>query len=44
MRWGSWASTYGNMAGDLNYFMYYERVLEVNEILQIYNNTKNRFQ
>lgn len=44
MRWGSWTSTYGNLEGDLNCFLYYERVLSDDEILQIYNGTRRRFQ
>lgn len=44
MRWGSWTGGYGNMEGDLNCFLYYERVLSDDEILQIYNGTRRRFQ
>jgi hypothetical protein len=44
MRWGSWTGGYGNMEGDLNHFMYYERVLSDDEILQVYNATKTRYQ
>ena len=43
MTWGSWTSTYGNMSGYLNLYMYYERVLTDDEILQVYNATKTRF-
>ena len=32
------------MEGDLNFFLYYERVLSDDEILQIYNGTRRRFQ
>jgi len=44
MRWGSWTNTYGNLEGDLNHFIYYERVLSDNEIMQVYNATKSRYQ
>ena len=42
MTWGSWTSTYGNMAGQLNGYMYYERVLsdERNEINLFSNKEK----
>ena len=43
MRWGSWTGGYGNMEGDMNHFMYYEKVLTDAEILQIYNATKKRY-
>ena len=43
MRWGSWTNTYGNMAGDLNQFMYYEKVLTDSEIYQVYNSSKTRY-
>jgi hypothetical protein len=44
MRWGSWTGGYGNLAGDLNHFIYYERVLSDDEILNIYNITKTKYQ
>lgn len=44
MRWGSWTGGYGNMEGDLNHFIYYERVLTDAEILQVYNATRVRYQ
>ena len=44
LRWGSWTNTYGNLEGDLNHFIYYERVLSDDEILQVYNATKSRYQ
>lgn len=43
MTWGSWTATYGNLSGYLNLYMYYERVLTDDEILQVYNATKSRF-
>ena len=43
MRWGSWSSSYGNMGGQLNGFMYYEKVLSDNEIKQVYNATKEKY-
>ena len=44
MRWGSWTGGYGNLEGDLNHFIYYERILTDAEILQVYNATKSRYQ
>lgn len=44
MRWGSWTGGYGNLEGDLNHFIYYERVLSDDEIMQVYNATKSRYQ
>ena len=43
MRWGSWTNSYGNMGGQLNGFMYYEKVLSDNEIKQVYNATKEKY-
>ena len=43
MIWGSWSGTYGNFNGRTNCFMYYERVLSDNEMLNIYNGMKRRF-
>jgi len=43
MRWGSWTNGYGNMGGQLNGFMYYEKVLSDNEIKQVYNATKEKY-
>lgn len=42
--WGSWSLTYGNMNARSNCYMYYNRALSDNEILQNYNTIKNRFQ
>lgn len=44
IRWGSWSNTYGNLTGHLNGFMYYDRVLNQNELQQVYNATKTRYQ
>ena len=44
MTWGSWSGTYGNMSGQLNDYMYYERAISANEHKQIYNVTKNKYQ
>lgn len=43
MTWGSWSGGYGNMAGQLNGYMYYERELSSAEHKQIYNATKNKY-
>jgi len=43
MTWGSWTTTYGNMAGQLNGLMYYERELSAGEHKLIYNSTKNKY-
>ena len=42
--WGGWSNTYGNFTGRSNLFMYWERALSDNEILQVYNIQKRRFQ
>lgn len=44
MTWGSWSLGYGNMNARSNCYMYYERTLSNNEILDIYNTLKRRFQ
>jgi len=44
MTWGSWSAGYGNFNGRSNCYMYYERTLSDDEVLGIYNATKNRFQ
>jgi len=44
MTWGSWSNTYGNFNGRSNCYMYYERTLSADEILDVYNATKGRFQ
>tara|TARA_R100001015_G_C4615518_1_gene171519 strand:- start:550 stop:1359 length:810 start_codon:yes stop_codon:yes gene_type:complete len=41
--WGSWSGDYGPFSGKSNCFMYYERKLSADEILQNYNATKGRF-
>ena len=41
---GSWSNTYGNFNGRSNCYMYYERTLSADEILDVYNATKGRFQ
>jgi|TARA_R100000479_G_C6353352_1_gene190114 hypothetical protein len=43
MTWGSWTQTYGNMAGQLNGYMYYERVLSDEEMRLIYLATKEKY-
>jgi hypothetical protein len=43
MNWGSWSGGYGNMAGQLNGYMYYEKVLSDNDMKQIYNATKEKY-
>lgn len=43
MTWGSWSGGYGNMAGQLNGYMYYERVLSDNDMKQIYRATKGKY-
>ena len=44
MTWGSWSGGYGNYNGRTNCYMYYDRVLSAQEIVDLYNATKNRFQ
>jgi hypothetical protein len=44
IRWGSWTNSYGNLTGDLNGFMYYDRVLSQEEIQSIYKALKTRYQ
>ena len=43
MTWGSWTGGYGNMAGQLNNYMYYERVLTDEEMMQNYIATKGKY-
>ena len=43
MTWGSWSGGYGNMAGQLNGYMYYERILSDNDMKQIYRATKGKY-
>ena len=41
--WGSWSITYGNFNGRSNCFMYYDRALSADEIMQNYKTISNRF-
>ena len=41
--WGSWSGGYGPPTMRANCYMYYERTLTAEEILQNYNATKDRF-
>jgi hypothetical protein len=43
MTWGSWALTYGNFTGSSAMYMYYEKALLDEQILQNFNATKSRF-
>ena len=43
MTWGSWSGDYGNFGGRTNLYMYYDRVLSVEEIQQNFNATRSRF-
>ena len=41
--WGSWSASYGNATMKSNLFMYYNRTLTAEEILQNYEATRERF-
>jgi hypothetical protein len=43
MTWGSWSQGYGNFGGRTNCYMYYDRVLSDDEILQTFNALRGRF-
>ena len=41
--WGSWSTDYGNFGGRTNMYMYWDRALSGDEIVQVYNSTRGRF-